>query len=130
MYDNLNNENFLLYCAKYYDNPHCYDMSEFKEDMGRIKNIKKLVTRYSNDGDLRERLILNHLIILSNVFPPPHLVRILFLKAEKQMNVLKPFLLFLGILPEKIMNIGKEKKIIDTNLIAMDQNIVNVLRKI
>lgn len=127
MYDNLTDENFLLYCAKHYDNPQCHSTEEFLEDLNRIKYIKRLITRYIENGDLKERLILNHITILYNVFDAEALCRILFLKMKKQMPFIKPFLLLLNIMPDKIYNIAEEK-IIDTNLIVMDQKIINALR--
>jgi hypothetical protein len=130
MLEKLDDSNFLLYCAKHYDNPQCHGTDEFYEDLRRIKYIKKLITRYVVTGDLKERLILNHIIILNNVFGPNHLCRILFLKMEKQMKYVKPFLIMLNILPEKVYNIGKEGKIFVTDEIEMDQGIIEVLRKI
>ncbi len=123
----INDSNFLLYCAKHYDNPQCLDAEEFYEDLRRIKYIKKLITRYIITGELKERLILNHLIILNNVFNPPHLVKILFLKMEKQMEHLKPFLLYMGLMPDTITGIINND-IIFTDTIAMDEKIVGVLR--
>ena len=130
MLDYIDDANFLLYCAKYYDNPHCHDTNEFYEDLRRIKYIKKLITRYMISGDLKERLILNHLIVLNNVFGPVHLCRILFLKMDKQLKYLKPFLLMLNILPDKVYNVGKEGNIFLTDEIEMDRKIIDVLRKI
>lgn len=127
--DVLTNKNYLLYCAKNYDNPNCTDMDEFYEDLKRIKYIKKLISRYIKTGDLKERLILNHLIILNNVFGPEALVRIVFLKMRSQLRYIKPFLVMLNILPEAVYNIGSEK-IIVTDSIAMDNGIIEVLRKI
>ena len=127
MYDNLNDENFLLYCAKYYDNPQCHSTEEFLEDLNRIKYIKKLITRYIENGDLKERLILNHITILYNVFGAEALCRILFLKMRKQMTYVKPFLLLLNILPEKVYGVNEET-VIDTNSIPMDPNIIKALR--
>ena len=129
MHEKLTNENFLIYAAKYYDNPQCHSTEEFIEDLKRIKYIKKLITRYVETGELRERLILNHLIVLNNIFGPVHLVRILFLKTRKQMSCIKPFLVMLNIMPDKIYNI-KEESIIDTHLITMDAKIIEALRKI
>lgn len=126
----LTESNYLLYCAKHYDNPACYDEEEFFEDMRRVKYIKKLITRYTINGDLKERLILNHLIILSNVFPPPHLVRILFFRLEKQMKYIKPFLIFLSLLPEYVTGIHKDGFKIETDLIEMDPKVIEVLRKL
>jgi hypothetical protein len=127
MYDNLTDENFLIYCAKYYDNPQCHSTEEFLEDLNRIKYIKKLITRYTENGDLKERLILNHITILYNVFGAEHLCKILFLKMNKQMAYIKPFLLLLNILPDKVFGVG-DGEIIDTDSIVMDANIINTLR--
>jgi hypothetical protein len=129
MNEKLNNENFLIYCAKYYDNPQCHSTEEFLEDLKRIKYIKKLITKYIETGELKDRLIMNHLIVLYNVFGVDHLSRILYLKMNKQFKYIKPFLIFLQVLPEKIYNVGNEM-IIDTNLIPMDDLIVFKLRTI
>lgn len=129
MNENLTNENFILYCAKNYKNPHCAQTTEFVEDLQRIKYIKKLITRYETTKDLRERLILNHIIILNNVFGPQAVVRILFFKLNKQFQYIKPFLILLNILPDKLYNINNIK-VIDLNEINMDSYIVEVLRKI
>jgi hypothetical protein len=123
----LTDENFLLYCAKYYDNPQCHSTEEFLEDLNRIKYIKKLITRYVESGDLKERLILNHIIILYNVFGAEHLARILYLKMEPQYKYIKPFLVMLNIMPERLLNI-KEQKSINTDMIPMDDNIIKQLR--
>jgi hypothetical protein len=129
MVEKLTNENFLIYCAKYYDNPQCHSTEEFIEDLRRIKYIKKLITRYVEHNDLKERLILNHIIILNNVFGAELLCRILLLKMRNEFKYIKPFLVLLNILPEKVYNVGEEK-IIFTDLISMDENLVKVLRKI
>lgn len=129
MVEKLTNENFLIYCAKYYDNPQCHSTEEFIEDLRRIKYIKKLITRYVEHNDLKERLILNHIIILNNVFGAELLCRILLLKMRNEFKYIKPFLVLLNILPEKVYNVGEEK-IIFTDLISMDENLVRVLRKI
>lgn len=130
MLDYIDDANFFLYCAKYYDNPHCHDMSEFYEDIKRIKYIKKLITRYTITGELKERLILNHLIVLNNVFGPTHLCRILFLKMNRQLKYVKPFLIMLNILPERVYNVGKKGNILLTDEIEMDIKTIEILRKI
>ena len=127
--EKLTNENFLLFCAKHYNNPQCDDTQEFLEDIKRIKYIKKLITRYIETGDLKERLILNHIIVLHNVFSPNILCRILFLKMYDQMKYIKPFLILLNILPNKLYNIGN-REIIYTDSIPMDAKIIEALRKI
>lgn len=125
----LTNENFILFCASHYDNYQYHSTEEFVEDLNRIKYIKKLITRYLEKGELKERLILNHLIILNNCFGGNATCRILYLKMKEQMKYVKPFLILLNILPEKMFNIGEEKEI-DTNLIPMDLIIIERLRKI
>jgi len=129
MNDKLTDDNFLIYCAKYYDNPQCHSTEEFLEDLKRIKYIKKLITRYVESGELKERLILNHLTILSNVFGAEHINRILYLKMKNQFMYIKPFLVLLNILQEKIYNI-RDEKIVDTDTIPMDENIINILRNL
>jgi hypothetical protein len=129
MIEKLTEYNFLLYCAQHYDNSRYISTEEFVEDLNRIKYIKKLVTRYVENGDLKERLILNHIIILNNCFGPEALCKILYLKLKPQMKYIKPFLVLLNVLPEKIYNVDNESTI-DINLIEMDQLIVDRLRKV
>lgn len=129
-YDNLNDDNFILYAVKFYDNNQCQNTEEFHEDLKRIKYLKKLFTRYEATGELKERLILNHLIILNNMFGPVALSRILFLKMKSQMSQLKPFLVMLNILPEVVYSIGKEKTNYITDEIPLDPKIIDALRKI
>lgn len=125
----LTENNFLLFCAKHYDNSRYISTEEFVEDLNRIKYIKKLVTRYVENGDLKERLILNHIIVLNNCFGPKALCRILYLKLKPQMMYIKPFLILLNVLPEKLYDVGDEK-VIDTDLIEMDQLIIDRLREL
>lgn len=129
MLENLNDANFLIYAAKHYDNPQCHTTEEFIEDLKRIKYIKKLITRYINNGELKDRLILNHLIILSNVFPPDVLCRILYLKMKSQFGYIKPFLILLNVMPEVLYNV-KDEAIIKLDMIPMDERIIESLRKI
>ena len=128
--DKVDEFNFLLYAAKHYDNPQCYDTVEFYDDLKRIKYIKRLLNRYIEEGDLKERLILNHIIILSNVFGPPATVKMLFLKCKGMEQQLKSFLYFLNLLPETIQNIGIENRTINTKEIDLDEKILEELRKI
>ena len=129
MHENLTDKNFLLYCASHYDNVKYASTEDFVEDLNRLKYIKKLITRYTEYGELKERLILNHIIVLNNCFGPEVLCRILYLKLRPQMKYIKPFLVLLNIMPERLYNIDDEK-IIDTDLSDMDQNIVAKLRKV
>ena len=130
MIDKLDMSNFLLYAAKHYDNPQCFDTIEFYEDLKRFKYIKRLLNRYVEDGDLKERLILNHIVVLFNLFGVYPSIRMLFLKCEGMESLLIPFLITLNNLPERVENIGIENKTMITSDINLDQNVVNILRNI
>lgn len=128
VYDELNTSNFLLYAAKHYDNPQCLDTKEFYDDLKRFKYLKRLLNRYKDTGELKERLIINHLQILYNLFGPIAATRMLFLILKKHHNVLKPFLILFNTMPDIIYNIdGNDIKNSDIN---MDMNVVEILRKI
>lgn len=129
MNEKLTDDNFLIYAAKHYDTSYCCSTDEFLQDLKRLKYIKKLLTRYHEDGDLKEQLILNHIIVLNNVFGAEHACRILYLKLKKHFEQIIPFLVLLNILPNKLYNIGNDI-IIDLDMIAMDSKIVDKLRKI
>jgi hypothetical protein len=124
----LTDENFLLYCASHYDRRHFVNDEEFYTDLNRIKYIKKLFTRYEQTGELRERLILNHIIVLNNVFGPVHSPRIIFLKLGEQFTLVKPFLILLSILPERFLNVGAMNSIHYTDDYALDIEITERLR--
>lgn len=127
MFDNLTDENILLYAIKSYDKPNCV-MSEFQEDQKRFNYLNKLFTRYKKENEIKERLIINHLIILNNVFGH-EVIRLLFFKiCPEHYPILKTFLLFLNILPERIYGINGIN-IISSDIIV-DMNIVGLLRKI
>lgn len=106
MNDFLDESNFILYAAKYYDNPQCFDTLEFHEDLKRFKYIKRLLNRYMKRGDLKERLILNHVIALNNVFGPSATVKMMFLKLDGLESYFKPFLTFLSIMPDIVENVN------------------------
>ena len=106
MIENLNDDNFIIYAMKAYDRPNCI-MSEFEEDLSRIKYVKRLIKRYNTTGELKERLILNHIIVLSNVFGIEPSARMLFFKIDKEdYDILKTFLLFLNYMPRHINGIS------------------------
>ncbi len=128
-YEKLTNDNYLIFCAQHYNGNKYYTTEEFVEDLNRVKYIKKLITRYIESDELKERLILNHIIVLNNCFGPEITCKILYLKLKKQMKYVKPFLIFLNILPEKIYSVDEEE-IIDTNLIEMDLVVIDHLRKV
>ena len=99
-----------MYAMKMYTNPQCSDMDEFYEDLNRIKYIKRLLGRYESRGHLRERLLLNHIIILNNVFGSEACCRILFFKIEnKYHSHLKALLSYLQYLPRHLPDVDLEK---------------------
>jgi hypothetical protein len=103
--EKLDESNFLLYAARHYENPQCYDTIEFYDDLKRIKYIRRLFNIYQESGELKERLILNHIIILYNVFGVIPATRMLFFKLYEHKEQLKPFLVFLNFMPLSIINI-------------------------
>lgn len=129
MIEKIDETNFLLFAAKSYDNPQCFDTIEFYEDLARFKYLKRLFNRYEETGELKERLIINHLIILYNVFGPVA-TKLLFFKLNGYLHLLKPFIVLLGQCPEVVHGIGIENKTIYTSDIPLDENIVKILRKI
>lgn len=98
----LTESTFLLYAMKHYDNPQCTEMSEFEEDMKRFQYLRKLFGRYRSDGELKERLILNHLIVLYNVFGPIG-TNMLFMRLHEFHEYLKPFVEYLNFMPQVII---------------------------
>lgn len=116
MFDDLTDDNFTMYAIKCYNTPNCI-MSEFEEDMKRLKYIKRLIKRYRATGDLKERLLLNHMIVLSNVFGTEAAVRLLFFKADEQdFSILKTFLLFLNYMPKIVLGV-KGRDIISSDIV-------------
>ena len=129
IFDDLNDDNFLMFAMREYNNMQCTDIEEFYDDLKKIKYIKRLFNIYKNDGQLKERLILNHLITWYNVFPVQAGTRILFYKIEEQFwPMLKTFLIFLDRMPNKI-GLIRGKEIISTD-IKLDDGIVTKLRTI
>jgi len=129
-FEKLDESNALLYAAKYYDNPNCYDTIEFYDDLKRFQYLKRLFNKYKDTGEIKERLIINHIIILCNVFGPVHCTRLLFLKLDGYHDVLKPILEFLGIMPETVENIGIQGKNYNSNDIISDEKISKILKEI
>lgn len=126
--DDLNDDNFMIYAVKCYDAPHCI-MSEFESDIKRTKYLKRLFRRYKVTKSLKERLILNHIILLNNVFGPEHTARILFYKIdERDYDILKTFLSYLNIVPEMVYGIrGKNISVVE---IPIDINVAEILKRI
>lgn len=128
MFDDLNDDNFLMYAIKCYTSPHCIQ-SEFDGDIKRTKYLKRLFRRYKITKSVKERLILNHIILLNNVFGPEATARILFYRIdERDYDILKTFLAYLNIMPDVIS--GIKGKNIYTEDIPLETNILDILRAI
>ena len=127
-FENLTEDNIMLYAAKAYDKPNCI-MSEFTEDMKKLNYLKRLFRRYRKHGEMRERLILNHIVVLYNLFGPEVTARLLFFSMQKEdYSILKTYLVFLNIMPDRIFGING-KDILSSD-IAVDMNIANELRNL
>ena len=99
-FDELNEDNYILFAIKYYENPHAATMEDFEEDLKRFKYIKRLLKKYVVSGELKHHLILNHLIICFNIFGEGT-IPLLFYKIEKEYwCILKTFLIFLNRIPD------------------------------
>ena len=99
-FNELNDNNYLLFAIKNYENPQAITKEDFEDDLKRIKYVKRLLKRYKNTGELRTHLILNHLIVLFNVFGDAA-VPLLFFKLDEELwSSTKSFLLFLNRIPE------------------------------
>jgi hypothetical protein len=99
-FDELNEDNYLLFAIKFYDNPQALTMEDFQSDLKRIRYVKRLLKKYKNTGDLKTHLILNHLIILFNVFNDAA-VPLLFYNLDRDLwSAIKSFLIFLNRFPE------------------------------
>jgi hypothetical protein len=98
-FDELNESNYILFAIKHYENPHCVTREDFDEDMKRFKYLKRLLKRYVRSGPLRTHLIINHLIILYNVFGEAT-TPLLFFKMEREYwSILKTILVYLNKYP-------------------------------
>lgn len=125
----LNNDNFLIFAIKNYDNPSCTGMSELEDDLKRFKYLKRLFNRYEKTGDPNERLIINHLILLYNVFGNATTKMLFFKLEEKYWSNLKTFLVFLDRIPEEVVYSANLPKNIETD-VPLNQELIEVLRKI
>jgi len=100
IFNELNEDNFLLFAIKHYENPQAVTKEDFEKDLNHFKYIKRLLKRYKNTGQLKTHLLLNHFIILYNIFGEAA-TPMLFYKIEKELwSSMKTFIIFLGRLPE------------------------------
>ena len=120
IFDELTDKNFKLFAAQQYNNPECTDVEEFKQDLSRFKYLKRLFRKYEITGDIKIRLVLNHVIVLKNVFGAEAAITLLLFKIDKKYwKILKPVLDYLSYLyPHEL------------NDVVYDSNIFNELRKL
>jgi hypothetical protein len=128
MFD-LNDGNFLIYAAKCYDRPHILQ-SEFEDDLKRLKYVKRLLRKYKQTGEFKERLVLNHVIILANVFGVEATTNMLFFKVDQEdYPLLKTILIYLNYMPSRL-NVTFDKYYVRQEEIPVDLKIANILRTI
>jgi hypothetical protein len=128
MFEDLNDLNVILYAAKCYERPNCID-SEFDEDYKRIRYIKRLLHRYRITGEIKERLLLNHLVVAQNVFGIEPTTRMLFVRiSEKDYGALKTFLVYTSAMPEVVRGINGRD--IHSEEIDLDLKLINLLQNL
>ena len=124
-FNELTSENYLMFALLHYDNAQCIDIKEYFEDVRKLKYIKRLFNRYKEDGVMKERLILNHLISFYNVFDNEAAARLLFFRVGKEYHsLLKTFLVFLNRMPEKI------NENLYASDIILDNKVTEILRNL
>ena len=99
-FDELNEGNYLLFAIKFYNNPQAVTRDDFESDLKRIRYIKRLLKRYKKEGELKVHLILNHLIVLFNVFDEATIPLLFYHLEEDLWSSIKSFLVFLNRVPE------------------------------
>ena len=113
MYEKITPDNVMMFAIKHYDNPQCEGEREFYDDMKRFKYIKRLLRKHKDTGVLKERLLLNHIIVLNNLFGPEACVTLLLFKIQGEYwETLKSFLLFLNMIREDELNNVRENKFV------------------
>ena len=127
--EKIDESNFILFAAQCYDNPQCMDEAEFFDDLKRFKYLKRLFNKYKEGGELKERLVLNHLIVLYNLFNDGA-TRMLFFKLKNYQDILKPFMVLIDRLPEEVSGIGIMGDTIITKDIEEDLHVVDLLKSI
>ena len=116
MYEKITNDNIIMFAIKHYDNPQCEGEKEFYDDMKRFKYIKRLLRKHNDTGILKERLLLNHIIVLKNLFGAEACVTLLLFKIQKEYwETLKSFLLFLNIIREdELKDVIESQEVLET----------------
>ena len=115
MYEKITNDNIMMFAIKHYDNPQCEGEKEFHDDMKRFKYIKRLLRKHKDSDILKERLLLNHIIILNNLFGPEACVTLLLFKIQQEYwGTLKSFLLYLNMIrDDELQDVESNKEVLD-----------------
>ena len=115
-FDKLTKDNVLMFAIQNYDNPQAEGEKEFYDDMKRFKYLKRLFKKFSKTGVLKERLIMNHIIVLANVFGPEAVKVLLFFKIDQMFwPQLKTFLIFLNYMTmDELTQISLDDKLLET----------------
>ena len=115
MYEKITPDNVMMFAIKHYDNPQCEGEREFYDDMKRFKYIKRLLRKHKDTGVLKERLLLNHIIVLNNLFGPEACVTLLLFKIQGEYwETLKSFLLFLNMIrDDELKNIEEDNNVLE-----------------
>jgi hypothetical protein len=125
----LTEQTFTLYAIKHYDNPACKGMAEFHDDLKKFRYLKRLFRKYTTGSELKERLIINHLVVLYNLFGPEAATKMLFFKIEKEFwPQLKTFLVFLSYMPIGSIVLNSMK--IEGYEIPLDADVAEALGKL
>ena len=127
--DNLTDDNFLIYAIKHYNNPSCRGIQDFNDDLRRLRYIKRLLGRYRQTGEIKERLVINHLVVFFNVFGVEAATRMLFFKIKESLwPELKTFLVYLNYMPQVVI-VSNGLKLPESE-IPLDLVLVEILRKL
>ena len=113
MYEKITSNNVIMFAIKHYDNPQCEGEKEFYDDMKKFKYIKRLLRKHKDTDVLKERLLLNHIIVLNNLFGAEACVILLLFKIQREYwETLKSFLLFLNIIrDDELKDVNENKKV-------------------
>jgi hypothetical protein len=123
----LTEDNFEYFAIRHYDDPNCQGLHEFKEDMQRFKYLNRLLNKYEECGEMRTNLVLNHLVVLYNLFNDAATNLLFYRVAEKHWPILVPFLIYINRLPSDI-HLSATRSIHDSD-IQIDMNVVTILRE-
>lgn len=126
----LTEDNFVIFAIRNYDNPSCRGITEFEDDLKRFSYVKRLFRKYTAGKGLKERLIVNHLVVIYNLFGPEAATRMLFFKIEKKYwSQLKTFLVFLSYMPIGF-EVRSQGEVTQGYEIPLDEKVANALKKI